>query len=209
MTMTRWHDDDHAADEPTDDAAGRRWRLAVHETGHALVYVVHGGRVSLMEAQPWVQSGGFNGSCEGKLAADILAKGGSTRHMHGALAALAGRVAERVFFRSIDDSGCKGDLQDFAAHVQRLEAVWHTRAPLATWEKAIEEMLYPMIAAHESVIAYVARVLADQRSMGEVRAMELFGLARKLWGIQPGPLMTPSWQVQLEVALARHRDRLP
>jgi hypothetical protein len=200
MTMSRDNEDLDTADEPP----SRLWRIAVHEVGHGLIYIIHGGRICLLEAQPPVKTDGLDGFCEGEVAADILAKGGSMRLVHAALAALAGRAAERCLFGSIDESYCKRDLQDFSTHVQRLEAVWQTRAPLAAWEKAVEEMLIPTIAAHKGVISYVAQYLADERSMNERRAAEIFGTAKRLWGIKPGPLLTPSWQTKLEAALTRH-----
>jgi hypothetical protein len=189
----------------SDDEIGSLWRLAVHETGHALIYVVHGGTVTALAARPWVQAGGVDGYCEGEVSADIKAMGGGIRHVHGACAALAGRVAEHHFFKSIDAAGCNQDLQDFSARVRQVDAAWGTGAPVEAWEAAIGEMVRPAITAHERVIAYVARTLADERSMGERRAMELFGVARKLWGIQPGPLVGPSWRARLEAALTRHR----
>jgi hypothetical protein len=204
MTMSRYAEDPDTADEPP----SYLWRLAVHESAHAVSYISHGGRVTLLEAQPPVKSDGLDGLCEGELAADIVAKGGSTRLVHAALAALAGRAAERVFFGSIDDSFSRRDLQDFSTHVQRLEAVWHTGAPLAAWEKAIEGMLIPLITSHRGVISYVAGYLSDERSLNERRAMEIFGTAKRLWGIKPGPLLTPSWQTTLEAALTRHGARL-
>jgi hypothetical protein len=52
---------------------------------------------------------------------------------------------------------------------------------------------------------HVHRVRADQLR----RAMEIFGMAKRLWGIKPGPLVAPSWQAKLEAALTRHGARLP
>jgi hypothetical protein len=190
-----------AHDEPPDSL----WRLAVHETGHALIYVAHGGTITALAARPWVQAHGGDGYCEGKLAADMKAIGGSTRHVHGALAALAGREAERCFFGSADAAGSKQDLQDFAAHVRQVDAAWHTGAPLAAWEAAVGEMARQVIVTHEPVIAYVATTLSDERSMGERRAMELFGVARKLWELQPGPLADPFWRVRIEAAVKRYQ----
>jgi hypothetical protein len=193
-----WHEEDpDTGDEPPSYLE----RLATHECGHALIYVAHNGRITLLEAQPPVKTNGRDGFCEGEPAADMVAKGGSTRLMLAALAALAGRTAERCLFGSIDDSFCRKDLEDFSTHVQRIEAVWQTRAPLATWQRAVEELLIPLVTSHKGVISYVARYLEDERSMNERRAMEIFGTAKRLWGIKPGPLMTPSWQAKLEARL--------
>jgi hypothetical protein len=85
-----------------DEPVGSLWRLAVHEVGHGIVYVTHGGTITALAAQPWVQSGGVNGYCEAELSADIKALGGSARHVHGACAALAGRIAEQHFFGSAE-----------------------------------------------------------------------------------------------------------
>jgi hypothetical protein len=189
----------HTGDEP----AGSLWRLAVHEIGHGLIYIVHGGTVTSLAARPWVQVGGGDGCCEGKLADGVRSLG--AHQVHGALAALAGRAAERQFFGWADVAGCTADLQDFAARVQKVDAAWHTGAPVAAWEKALGETAREVIAAHEPVIAYVARVLADEWSMGERRAMELFGVARKLWELQPGPLADPFWRVRIEAAVKRYQ----
>jgi hypothetical protein len=161
-------------DEPVESL----WRLAVHEVGHALVYVVHGGLITGLAAQPWVQSGGVNGYCEAEPSAAIKAMGAGARQVHGACAALAGRIAEQHFFASIDAVGCAEDLREFAARVRSVDTSWGTDAPVEAWEAAIGALVRPMIAAHEGVISYVAKTLADERSMSERRAMELFGVAR-------------------------------
>jgi hypothetical protein len=188
-------------DEPVDNL----WRLAVHELGHGIAYVTHGGTVTALTAWPWVKTGGFDGHCEGELGASIKALGMDARHVFVACAALAGRMAEQHFFPSIDPLGCTSDRQDFVEHVERLESVWHTGASVKAWEAAIGELVRPMIAAHDRIIAYVAKTLADERWMGERRVAELFHLARQLWGIQPGPLLRPAWRVGLEAALTQSR----
>jgi hypothetical protein len=58
-----------------DEPVGSLWRLAVHEVGHGIVYVAHGGTITALAAQPWVQSGGINGYCEAELSADITSSG--------------------------------------------------------------------------------------------------------------------------------------
>ena len=46
----------------SDDGIGSLWRLSIHEVGHALIYVVHGGQITALAARPWVQVGG-DGYC--------------------------------------------------------------------------------------------------------------------------------------------------
>jgi hypothetical protein len=192
-----------------DDSPDNLWRLAIHEVGHTVIYVVHGGMITALAARPWVQDGVADGYCEGEVGATIKAMGSDARQVHAACASLAGRIAESHFFGSVDDTGCRQDLRDFAARVQQVDASWGTGAPVEAWQAVLEELVRPVIAAHDGVIAYVAKALADERLLQEGRVRELFTFAGKLYGMQPGPLLGPAWRARLEAALARHRVPRP
>lgn len=51
-----------------DDSHGSVWRLAVHETGHGLMYVVHGGTIKALAVRPW--AGENDGYCRAELAVE-------------------------------------------------------------------------------------------------------------------------------------------
>lgn len=79
-----------------DDSHGSVWRLAVHETGHGLMYVVHGGTIKALAVRPW--AGDNDGYCRAELAVALKAAGGMTRDVYAALTDL-GYAQDRCCWR--------------------------------------------------------------------------------------------------------------